>query len=152
MYNSLEPRVRSFPLVGRRRHGAAADPWRIGSVFRQVVVQLPLRYLRDVLLPFHPLRGEELGGDVLAQSVLDNRVLLELVARFLEVVWKIVDSETSLFPVRHLPDVGVHRLACIGFVDDSVETRRELHRESEIRIGGRIGDAELASGSESAAV
>jgi hypothetical protein len=69
------------------------------SVFRQVVIELPLRHLRDVLLPLLPFCFEEVRGDVLAQRIGDDLVFLELVARLLEIVRQIVDLQPTLLAV-----------------------------------------------------
>src|ERR1019366_5779813 len=69
------------------------------SVLGEVIIQLPLRYLRDVFLPFQPLGLEEVLRDVLAERFLDDRVLLELVACFFEIVRQIVDLEPPLLAV-----------------------------------------------------
>src|SRR5512144_1265619 len=109
-----------FLLYLQRRLKQSAVSLRL--VLGQVVIELPLGYLRDVLLPLLPLRSEEVRRDVLTKCFLDDRILLELVARLFEVVRQIVDLETTLLAMRHLPDVRVHRLPCIRLVLDSIES------------------------------
>ena len=92
------------------------------SVLGEIVIKLPLRDLRDVLLPLKTLRGEKLSRDVLAESFGDHIVLLQLIARFSQIVRQVVNAETTLLPMRHLPDVGVHGLARIGLGRDAIES------------------------------
>src|SRR5512132_765191 len=77
--------VASSSLIGTTGRGER-------SVLPEVVVQLPLRHLRDVLPPLLPLGREEVLRDVIAERRGDHVVLLQLVARLVQIVRQVVDA------------------------------------------------------------
>src|SRR5919112_1990264 len=111
-----------WPRRTRRSLGpAGALVW---LVLPEVVVQLPLRYLRDVLAPLLPLRREEVLRDVIAERARDHVVLLQLVARLVQIVRQVVDAQPPLLAVAHLPDVLVHRLSVVRAGPHAIDARR----------------------------
>src|SRR5439155_458017 len=100
--------------------------------------------------PFLALGREEVLRDVLAQRGRDHLVLLQLVARLVQVVRQVVDAQPPLLAMRHFPDVLVHRLAPVGLGLDPVEACRQHHCERQIRIGRRIGHAVFYTGAGAA--
>src|SRR5438445_10653386 len=89
-------------------------PYCVDSVLGEIVIQLPRRDLRDVLLPFLSLRREKVIGDVLTKQVGDDSVLFQLVARFLEIVRQVIDSQSATLSGRYRRDAGIDRLARVG--------------------------------------
>src|ERR1700737_1322771 len=78
---------------------------------------------------------------MLAECRGDDVILLELVARFVEVVREVVDTKATLLAVTHFPDVLVHWLAVVRLRANAVQPSRQHHCKGKIRIGRRIRNA-----------
>src|SRR5262249_46754807 len=89
------------PRRPRRSGGTLNEP----SVHSQIAVDLPGRDVLDVVEPFLALRLNEVLEEMLAERVADQFVLLELVQRFVEIPWKLVDPQVPPLAVAHLVDV-----------------------------------------------
>src|SRR5207245_712100 len=72
------------------RFGIDDAPRRPASILSEISVQLPLAHLPDVLLPLLPFRVEVALVDVVAQRLANDRILLEVVERFVQIPWQVV--------------------------------------------------------------
>ena len=138
--------------LGLRSREAAAAPAGAWLSRRSGTLELPVVHLRDVLPPLLPLRVEEVRGHVLAQRVAYDVVLLQLVARLVQVVRQVVDAQTAALAER-----SSRRCSCPPARGSRPASRRrrargEHHREREVGIRRRVGRAQLDARAPAAAL
>src|SRR5512138_3520325 len=122
-------------MVGRTAAGFLTTGT-LSSVYRQVLLDLPVVHLHQVLAPLLVLRSDEMLERMLAQRGPHERALTQQVQRLAQVARQLLDAVAATVAHRQSPDVLVHRFRRLHPVTDTIQPRGELYRQREVRIRG----------------
>ena len=122
------------------------DHSRLPLIVDQVLIDLPLRDLGPVVVPFRFLSGDVVIEHMVAEGLANERILLRFGNGFFQGAGQAVDAVGSQFLIAQDEDVlvigGLRNEASL----DAVKSGREAKRHFEVRVAGRVRAAELDTG------
>ena len=117
----------------------------------QILVDLPLRDLRSVVVPFRFLSGDVIVEYMSAEGLADERVFFGFGNGLFQSARQTVDAVGSQFLIAQ----HEHILVISGFRNkssfDAVQTGCKAERHLQVRVAGRVRAAELDTGALAAA-